>query len=113
MYFEEADWCYRMKEAGGEIWYAPVGSVIHYGGGRFGHFDERRLVHYHRSLLYFFRKHYRLRQRVFVRPVLFVRSVVRIVIWGVIAVFQPDHRREAISSARGYLKTLFLLAGRV
>jgi N-acetylglucosaminyl-diphospho-decaprenol L-rhamnosyltransferase len=112
MYFEEADWCYRIKEAGGEVHYSPVGKVVHYGGNAFAHFDERRLVHYHRSMLRFFKKHYSLAQTLGLRPILALRSTIRVFLWGTISLVSASKRRVAISSARGYLRVLGLLLQR-
>ncbi len=111
MYFEETDWCYRIRENGGEVWYAPVGSIIHHGGGEFGHFDERRLLHYYASLLLFFRKHYGMFRRIVLRPLLALRCIIRLLVWGSMILVRPEVREEARSSARGYLRVLLLLAG--
>lgn len=109
MYFEEADWCYRIKRAGGEIHYVPAGSVIHYGGEAFAHFDERRLVHFHRSMLRFFRKNYGLQRRLGLRVLLMLRSVIRLLLWLAVALTSSAKRKPALSSARGYRKVLGIL----
>jgi N-acetylglucosaminyl-diphospho-decaprenol L-rhamnosyltransferase len=112
MYFEEADWCYRIREGGGEVHYAPVGSVIHFGGEAFAHFDERRLVYYHHSLLRFFRKHYSTQRAAGLRAILIVRSLIRFLVWVTIALAKPSQRDKALSSARGYRKVLDILKQR-
>ncbi len=33
MYTEEADWCWRARQAGWELWYEPAARAIHLGGG--------------------------------------------------------------------------------
>jgi len=33
MYCEEVDFCFRTKNAGYEVWFAPVGEVLHFWGG--------------------------------------------------------------------------------
>jgi GT2 family glycosyltransferase len=111
MYFEETDWCYRMKQAGGNVYYTPDGEVIHFGGGTVAHYDERRLLHYHRSLLLFYRKHSTAIAGILLRAVLLVRSALRMVVWGGIVVSRPALRAKAVSSARGYAKVLPLLLG--
>jgi GT2 family glycosyltransferase len=111
MYFEETDWCYRMKQAGGKVYYTPDGEVIHFGGGTVAHYDERRLLHYHRSLLLFYRKHSGAIAGMLVRAVLLVRSVVRMVLWGGIGISRTSLRTKALSSARGYAKVIPLLLG--
>ncbi len=113
MYFEETDWCFRIKEAGGMVWVCPNAEVVHIGGGTEGHYDEARLVHYHRGLLRFFAKHYPGWQGLLVRPVLAVRSLVRLVLWCSVALVKPRLRAEARSGIRGYLRTFPILVLRV
>ncbi len=107
MYFEETDWCYRIRAAGGEVWIVPSAGVIHFGGDTAGHYDEHRLVLYHRSLLRFFDKHYTVSARIAVRALVFVRSLVRIVSWCIIGLFRPGLRSAAWSSCRGYMRVAF------
>ncbi|MBM2840614.1 MAG: hypothetical protein HW412_1142 [Bacteroidetes bacterium] len=106
MYFEETDWCYRMKQAGGKVLYCPTATVVHFGGNGPGHFDEHRLVYYHRSLLLFYRKHFTPGKAVVLRFLLVIRSLLRIILWGGTGVLRPALRHSAISSARGYARTL-------
>jgi GT2 family glycosyltransferase len=109
MYFEETDWCFRMKDAGGEVMYAPVGKVVHYGGGEFAHYDKQRLVHYHRSLLLFYRKHYSIISGLSLRLILVVRSVVRIILWAIMLLLKPGSRAQILSSVGGYIGVLPML----
>ncbi len=111
MYFEETDWCRRMKEAGGEVWFVPGPGVLHFGGGTTGHYDERRLLLYHRSLLRFFRKHHPRAEGVVLRFILLFRSMIRIVVWSVYGATHVPHRAAAASARRGYLRVLLFLAG--
>ncbi len=106
MYFEETDWCFRMKRAGGKVCYVPTDSVVHFGGGEFGHYDERRLVHYHESLLRFYGKHYPVVREVAVRAILLMRSAIRIGIWGSVWLAAARRRATALSSIRGYLHVM-------
>ncbi len=109
MYFEETDWCYRMKERGGRVVTCPAAEVIHFGGGVTGHFDESRVLAYHESLLHFYRKHYSEFRQLIVRLILALRIFVRLAFWGVISLFSARLRAGAISSIRGYLRTVPLL----
>jgi GT2 family glycosyltransferase len=111
MYFEETDWCYRMKQAGGEVWYCPSGSIVHLGGGEFGHYDERRLIHFHHSLLTFYQKHHSRTEGIALRGILFLRVLIRLVVWLAVAAVMPRRHASAWSSVRGYARTLGLLVG--
>ena len=57
MYFEDNDWCLRMRQKGWSIVYNPTCQVIHLGGQSQ---PQRRQANrmYQQSLLYFYEKHY-------------------------------------------------------
>ncbi len=57
MYFEDNDWCRRMRQAGWQVWYDPASEVVHIGGASLNQNPEARAAYY-RSLAYFYRKHY-------------------------------------------------------
>jgi N-acetylglucosaminyl-diphospho-decaprenol L-rhamnosyltransferase len=59
LYFEDSDWCLRMRAAGWKVVYNPHLRVIHLGGASLPHggpSDRRDL--YYQSLLLFCEKHY-------------------------------------------------------
>lgn len=109
MYFEETDWCYRIREGGGEVWICPEARVIHHGGGEAGHYDEQRLLHYHRSMFRFFAKHNSPLVGVLARIIVLVRALMRIPVWLMIALMRPTIRSKALSSLLGYIKTFPLV----
>jgi len=57
LYFEDNDWCLRMRKAGWKVMYVPTLAVVHLGGQSE---PERRIAsrHYRDSLRYFYQKHY-------------------------------------------------------
>lgn len=57
MYAEEVDWCYRMRQAGWEVWYAPAAQVIHLGGASSAGRRPQREADLYRSRVRFFRQH--------------------------------------------------------
>ena len=57
LYFEDADWCRRMRQAGWRIVYNPTIRVTHLGGTS----QPQRTVanrHYYTSLIHYYGKHY-------------------------------------------------------
>ena len=60
LYFNDVDLCYRLREAGWKIVFEPAAQVIHYYG-RSSTWQVRpaAIVESHRSLIRFYRKHYR------------------------------------------------------
>lgn len=57
LYFEDVDWCRRMRLAGWRVVYNPLVQVVHWGGQSQA---QRRVAnrHYGESLRYFYRKNY-------------------------------------------------------
>ena len=58
MYSEEMDWCYRIKQAGWGIVYLPAAEVTHYGGQSSKQVIAAQHIHFQRSKIRFFRKHW-------------------------------------------------------
>jgi len=62
MFWEDTDWCKRMKDAGWRIFFLPDAKVIHYagsgGGARSIWLKLYIMYQMHRSAYYYFRKHY-------------------------------------------------------
>lgn len=58
LYWEEADWCYRMVKRGYEVHYDPRPSVVHRGGENYHLPQKEGFFWYYQSLLLFFSKHY-------------------------------------------------------
>ncbi len=109
MYFEETDWCLRMKQEGGKVMYVPDGNVVHYGGGEDAHYGEKKILYYYASLLKFYGKHHGAPAGALLRAILVVRSLVRIVVWSVLRFVRPSAATTARSSVRGYVRSLALL----
>jgi hypothetical protein len=57
MYFEDNDWCLRMRRGGWHIYYYPEADIIHMGGQSLAQNPEARRAYYE-SLRYFYHKHY-------------------------------------------------------
>ncbi|MBY0358819.1 MAG: glycosyltransferase [Candidatus Obscuribacterales bacterium] len=58
MLFEEVDWCYRIKEAGWQIWFAPQAQVVHHYGQSIKQVKAKMILSSHRGLYRFWSKHY-------------------------------------------------------
>lgn len=109
MYFEETDLCFFIKKLGYEVFYFPGARATHFGGEERGHFSERRLLHYHKSLFQFYRKNYLSKNLLLLRIVIFIRSSIRIFLWSGILLFKPSSAKNTFSILKGYLKTLRLI----
>lgn len=61
VYWCDTDWCFRIKQAGWEIFCLPRTHVIHHENLRSGHRQGRRLrgiIDFHKGAYRFYRKHY-------------------------------------------------------
>lgn len=56
MYTEEVDLCYRLSQAGWELWYEPAAVVTHLGGASAGQMPEEMVMQLYRSKVHFYRK---------------------------------------------------------
>ena len=50
LYWEDADWCHRIKDAGASVWCVPAAVVVHHEGGTRDHAWPAPIVrHFHRG----------------------------------------------------------------
>jgi len=69
MYFEDMDYCLRLREAGLKLCYLPQVSIVHLVGQSSGGRMRSYSVHSYRAMFYFYRKH-------FSYPMLFAARVI-------------------------------------
>jgi len=58
IYWEDADWCFRIKQKGWKVFCVPSAPIIHYEAGSSKNRKLKLIVHFHRSVFLFYRKHY-------------------------------------------------------
>lgn len=105
LFFEETDLCFRLRNAGYEIYVIPEAKVIHRGGAsRPENYNAHKIIHYHRSLFHYFRKHVPVKP-VWVKLVVFMRSLLRIVLC---LLMYPTCRNAVHEKLKGYTKVLRL-----
>ncbi|GBC93364.1 N-acetylglucosaminyl-diphospho-decaprenol L-rhamnosyltransferase [bacterium HR15] len=61
LFFNDVDWCYRMWQAGWQIWFVPQVEILHHGGASTKQVRPAAIRESHRALEQFYRKHYRSR----------------------------------------------------
>jgi GT2 family glycosyltransferase len=57
MYFEDNEWCLRIRKAGWSVYYYPEVEIVHLGGQSLARNPEAQQAYY-QSLAYFYAKHY-------------------------------------------------------
>jgi len=58
IYWEDADWCYRVRQHGWKVVYLPQAHIVHMEGMSSTRESARLIVEFHKSLYRFFRLHY-------------------------------------------------------
>ncbi|MGD9488977.1 MAG: glycosyltransferase [Calditrichaceae bacterium] len=58
MYCEDIDYCHRINQSGGKIYYVPTSQLIHYKGESTKKNDLDYVVTFNKSLYFFYKKHY-------------------------------------------------------
>lgn len=66
LFFNDVDWCYRIKQAGWKIMFVPDVVITHHGGASTRQVRLSAIRESHRALEAFYRKHYRSRLPVWV-----------------------------------------------
>jgi GT2 family glycosyltransferase len=56
LFFEETDWCYRMKKAGWKVYHVPQSKIVHFQGKGAETRKREAKVEYYRSRYHFFKK---------------------------------------------------------
>ena len=59
IFFNDVDLCYRLKQAGWQVWLTPAAEMIHEHGASTSQVRWQMILESHRSFLHFYRKHYR------------------------------------------------------
>ena len=94
IFFNDVDLCWRLHEAGWQIWFCPDSHVRHWGGASTGQARPEMIAESHRSLEAFYRKHWRRRYSplVLAPTLLMVRASGW---WRVRRARQAAHRASA------------------
>ncbi len=58
MYWEDVDWCYRIKKRGWKVYYHPLAPIIHLEGKSTERRNPMLIIAYHKGVFRLFRRHY-------------------------------------------------------
>lgn len=81
MYYEEVDWCLRIKQAGWKIMYVAEPWALHLGGTSAQQFKAFSYVEAARSNILYFRKHFGTTITFLVQLLAMLNVIVRISVW--------------------------------
>jgi len=111
MYGEETDWCYRFKEAGWRVVFAPDGEIVHYGGASSRQKPAEMTLQLRGSILLFLKKHRGILSYAVARVLVALYFFLRIPYWLCKGLLSGAQRQSCFSVVRTYLaggyKSLF------
>lgn len=106
IYFEEVDFCKRVMDAGGEIWFRPEAEIMHAAGVSTESISNisRMITTLRRSRLLYFEKHFSRRHQLLLMLINKFEGLYRGLIFSFMyCVFRNPAYRE---KARGYLRVI-------
>jgi GT2 family glycosyltransferase len=106
IYYEDADWCHRMIQAGWKVVFYPYAEIIHYLGKTREKHLFRDLNIAYKSRYYFFRKHYSKLTLLLVKSLTVVELMVRYLRCLVIYIIKHEQRHMMKESLKSY-RTIF------
>lgn len=102
-YGEETDWCRRFAAAGWGVHFAPVGDIVHFGGGAARRLDHRRDVLLTEGTVRLHRKHGGLAAGIGCYALLLTFNASRAALWSALALAR---RPGAHDRARHFARVL-------
>jgi len=108
MYGEDMEWAWRMSHAGFERWFWPQAQVVHLARQSSQRNLERWITNYTAGNLRFVRRCRSRTSAAVCGGIVFVGSLLRLVLWTMVRLFQPARHVEATQRQLGYLRALRL-----
>jgi len=110
MYYDDIDWCYRIKKRGWKIYFIPLAQIIHHGGQSAGlNMAEMRIQGY-KSRHKFFRKHYGILSEWIVKQMdlfgLIFKTLYRMAVISVNSMNEDNHDKEYSGESKEILRDL-------
>ena len=106
MYYEDADWCYRMHHKGWRVYYYPFFEIVHCAGKTGTGFSQRVFFERQKSMYYYFQKH--AGKKVLFLLGLLVRSGIALRCMELLVTFpfRRTNQEELRKRLWAYLKTI-------
>lgn len=92
IYAEEIDWCYRMNNAGWNIYFTPKAEIIHLGGKAMDSVPDRRIILKYIGQNRFYSKHYSIWRWFIFRFLVLVVAISRIVSILLLLITKPLYK---------------------
>lgn len=107
----EADWAYRMQQAGRSVVFVPDAEIVHVGRThsiRTVEKSPQSLVRHFVNRYYFFHKHRPVLERMLLRPIMVLAMVTRMTRYALVYLRRPELRSLAGTRLRAFARVLRL-----
>ena len=94
LYYEDADLCARLRQAGWDVLSTPAASVIHYNGRSFSQASPEHQLQNMQSLRSYFFAHHGLPSRLALDVVMAAGLLLRAAFWNAAALLRPTQENE-------------------
>jgi GT2 family glycosyltransferase len=111
MYTEEVDLCYRIHQAGMELFWVPQSTILHYGGQSTAQVAEKMFLCLYESKLKFFRKHYGRLSAAGYKATLYLASLLRLLLAPIAYLETAERKDRHLQIASNYWRMLTQLPG--
>lgn len=109
MYTEEIDLCYRLGQAGWQLYWVPQAEIIHYGGQSTRQVEESMFLNLYGSKILFFRKHHGRVATQLYKLVLLLAATTRLLLSPLAVSTDPDERAQRKTVASHYKRLVSAL----
>jgi N-acetylglucosaminyl-diphospho-decaprenol L-rhamnosyltransferase len=111
MYFEDTDFCVRLRREGWPIWFFPDARILHHlGASSSKDWRIRALMvaSYNQSRYYYFRRNYGRLEAITVKVLTLLGAALRLSMWSAIALVRPSSRDQVKLFADVWKRTLIM-----
>ena len=94
MYFEDTDFCIRLRQAGWAIWFLPQARILHHLGASSVDWQSRArmIASYNQSRYYFFSHRKGAWQGVLLKTIVLLGASLRLLAWCMLSIVRPGAR---------------------
>ncbi len=106
IYSEDVDLCYRLRQAGWQLYWVPQAEVVHYGGQSTSQTEAAMFLRLYQGKVLYFRKHRGWWPAQVYKLILLIAALIRQLLSPLVWLTSPTHRRRKLILARYYRKLL-------
>jgi len=116
MYYEDVDWCFRIKKGGWKIYFLPSAQIIHYGGQSASPNMAKMRIQGYKSRHRFFRKHYGILPEWIVKQMdffgLILKTLYRTATLPITSMEESNRNKDYSRGSREILKDYYIVIKR-